>query len=140
MGRLEEEITSLNGRKERESINLHAVLTGKAGVEKEAEEAAAALAEKTEVYNEAVGELAALTEKTDSCRNELFMLSSEISRAKSEAGSLQTLQETLKNRQSILLEEKGTGEDSGKRVGKSWKSFGRKGRSSQKTQMRQGTL
>ncbi len=115
MGRLEEEITSLNGRKERESINLHAVLTGKAGVEKEAEEAAAALAEKTEVYNEAVSELAALTEKTDSCRNELFRLSSEISRAKSEAGSLQTLQETLKNRQSILLEEKGTGEDSGKK-------------------------
>ena len=115
MDRLEEEITALSGRKERETANLQAVQEGRAEVEKEAAQAASVLSEKTEVYNEAVSEMAALTETVDQSRDELFRLSADISGARSELSSLQTLQETLRSRQSILQEEKTSGADSGRK-------------------------
>ena len=111
--RLEEEISLMEERLEREKGNRASVEESRGKIEEEAKEAEEALKEKIEKYDAAMEELSALNDRLDEYKNDLFSLSSEINKARSEINSLAVLQETLDRREETLLEEKDSGADSG---------------------------
>lgn len=110
MERLAEEIVQLEERKEREENNALSARRGQKKLAEEAEEATRQLESRIGLYDQALAELTALSEAVDADKDELFRLSSEITRARSEISSLGVLQETLDKRKEALLEEKNTGE------------------------------
>ncbi|MBQ6401109.1 MAG: chromosome segregation protein SMC [Firmicutes bacterium] len=109
MERLAEEIVQLEERKEREENNALSARRGQKKLAEEAEEATRQLESRIGLYDQALAELTALSEAVDADKDELFRLSSEITRARSEISSLGVLQETLDKRKEALLEEKNTG-------------------------------
>jgi len=113
MVRLDEEIRLLEEKKEREKANRASVEENRKKLEEEEKQAQEVLQDKIGLYDEAMKELASLSEQLDAYKNQMFELSSEINRARSEIGSLKVLRETLDKRRTSLIEEKSSGEDTG---------------------------
>ena len=107
--RLTEEILQLEERKERETGNRETVLEEKARVDKEAGTAQEELERQVIRYNEMAAEMAELSAQADAAKDELFRLSGEITRARSEISSMEMLQETLEKRRGQLLQEQESG-------------------------------
>ena len=110
--RLEEEIDQLRQRREREVAGGETVRKEQQEIAEQAEGSVRVLDEKMAEYRQVTDRLNEINEKMENSREELFRISGEINRAKSEIDSLSVLRETLDKRQEALLEEKSSGEDS----------------------------
>ena len=113
--RITEELLQLEERRQREERNRETVAESKAAVDAEAEESRRALEAKVADYSDMAAEMAALSAAEDESKNEMFRLSGEITRAESEIGSMEMLQETLERRRGALQEEQETGSDGSRR-------------------------
>lgn len=110
--RINQEITQLLEKKERELENSEEFMKQKAELDERAREADLKLQEKVEEYNGLTGIMTRLAEEADNFRNSIFRLSTEITAGKSEISSMEMLRETLKKRQETLTRERDAGEDS----------------------------
>lgn len=110
--RLNQEITQLLEKKERELENSEEFMKQKAELDERAREADLKLQEKVEEYNGLTGIMTRLAEEADNFRNSIFRLSTEITAGKSEISSMEMLRETLRKRQETLTRERDAGEDS----------------------------
>ena len=113
--RLTEEIAALEERRSREEENRKAVVQQKQEVDEDAKAARAELDRQVIVYNEKAAEMASLSAKTDEARDELFRLSGEITRARSEISSMEMLGETLTKRRQTLQQEQESGSTESRR-------------------------
>ena len=113
--RLTEEILQLEDRKQREQSNRETVLKEKEGLASETDAAKENLENCVMRYNEMAAEMASLTAKADAARDELFRLSTDTTRAKSEISSMQMLGETLHRRREALLQERESGSGDSRR-------------------------
>lgn len=107
--RLSEEILQLEERKTQEDESLETARSEKDQAESEAEAAQKELEARIIRYNEMAAEMGDLSSQVDAAKDELFRLSGEITRAKSEIGSMEMLQETLQKRRDQLLAERESG-------------------------------
>ncbi len=110
--RLREEIKQLSDKKEKEEEGSGRYREKKEQLDARLIEVSRALREKIAGYEQLSDEMAALLAQADKYKNDIFELTGSINSAKAEINSLQMLQETLERRQSSLLEEKGSGDDS----------------------------
>lgn len=110
--RINQEITQLLEKKERELENSEEFMKQKAELDERAREADLKLQEKVEEYNGLTGIMTRLAEEADNFRNSIFRLSTEITAGKSEISSMEMLRETLRKRQGTLTRERDAGEDS----------------------------
>lgn len=110
--RINQEITQLLEKKERELENSEEFMEQKAELDERAREADLKLQEKVEEYNGLTGIMTRLAEEADNFRNSIFRLSTEITAGKSEISSMEMLRETLRKRQETLTRERDAGEDS----------------------------
>lgn len=110
--RINQEITQLLEKKERELENSEEFMKQKAELDERAREADLKLQEKVEEYNGLTGIMTRLAEEADNFRNSIFRLSTEITAGKSEISSMEMLRETLRKRQETLTRERDAGEDS----------------------------
>lgn len=110
--RINQEITQLLEKKERELENSEEFMKQKAELDERAREADLKLQEKVEEYNGLTGIMNRLAEEADNFRNSIFRLSTEITAGKSEISSMEMLRETLRKRQETLTRERDAGEDS----------------------------
>ena len=110
--RINQEITQLLEKKERELDNSEEFMKQKAELDERAREADLKLQEKVEEYNGLTGIMTRLAEEADNFRNSIFRLSTEITAGKSEISSMEMLRETLRKRQETLTRERDAGEDS----------------------------
>ena len=110
--RINQEITQLLEKKERELENSEEFMKQKAELDERAREADLKLQEKVEEYNGLTGIMTRLAEEADNFRNSIFRISTEITAGKSEISSMEMLRETLRKRQEILTRERDAGEDS----------------------------
>ena len=110
--RINQEITQLLEKKERELENSEEFMKQKAELDERAREADLKLQEKVEEYNGLMGIMTRLAEEADNFRNSIFRLSTEITAGKSEISSMEMLRETLRKRQETLTRERDAGEDS----------------------------
>lgn len=110
--RINQEITQLLEKKERELENSEEFMKQKAELDERAREAGLKLQEKVEEYNGLTGIMTRLAEEADNFRNSIFRLSTEITAGKSEISSMEMLRETLRKRQETLTRERDAGEDS----------------------------
>lgn len=110
--RINQEITQLLEKKERELENSEEFMKQKAELDERAREADLKLQEKVEEYNGLTGIMTRLAEEADNFRNGIFRLSTEITAGKSEISSMEMLRETLRKRQETLTRERDAGEDS----------------------------
>ena len=110
--RINQEITQLLEKKERELENSEEFMKQKAELDERAREADLKLQEKVEEYNGLTGIMTQLAEEADNFRNSIFRLSTEITAGKSEISSMEMLRETLRKRQETLTRERDAGEDS----------------------------
>ena len=110
--RINQEITQLLEKKERELENSEEFMKQKAELDERAREANLKLQEKVEEYNGLTGIMTRLAEEADNFRNSIFRLSTEITAGKSEISSMEMLRETLRKRQETLTRERDAGEDS----------------------------
>lgn len=110
--RINQEITQLLEKKERELENSEEFMKQKAELDERAREADLKLQEKAEEYNGLTGIMTRLAEEADNFRNSIFRLSTEITAGKSEISSMEMLRETLRKRQETLTRERDAGEDS----------------------------
>lgn len=110
--RINQEITQLLEKKERELENSEKFMEQKAELDERAREADLKLQEKVEEYNGLTGIMTRLAEEADNFRNSIFRLSTEITAGKSEISSMEMLRETLRKRQETLTRERDAGEDS----------------------------
>ena len=110
--RINQEITQLLEKKERELENSKEFMKQKAELDERAREADLKLQEKVEEYNGLTGIMTRLAEEADNFRNSIFRLSTEITAGKSEISSMEMLRETLRKRQETLTRERDAGEDS----------------------------
>lgn len=114
--RLEEEIKQLKDKRARELSNAGELMLRAKEVDREAEEAAAALQEKMETFDGLTGKMTGLADEADMYRNRIFRLSTDITAGKSEIGSMEMLQETLRKRQEALISERDAEEDSNRQT------------------------
>ena len=110
--RINQEITQLLEKRERELENSEEFMKQKAELDERAREADLKLQEKVEDYNGLTGIMTRLAEEADNFRNSIFRLSTEITAGKSEISSMEMLRETLRKRQETLTRERDAGEDS----------------------------
>lgn len=110
--RINQEITQLLEKRERELENSEEFMKQKAELDERAREADLKLQEKVEEYNGLTGIMTRLAEEADNFRNSIFRLSTEITAGKSEISSMEMLRETLRKRQETLTRERDAGEDS----------------------------
>ena len=110
--RINQEITQLLEKKERELENSEEFMKQKAELDERAREADLKLQEQVEEYNGLTGIMTRLAEEADNFRNSIFRLSTEITAGKSEISSMEMLRETLRKRQETLTRERDAGEDS----------------------------
>ena len=110
--RINQEITQLLEKKERELENSEEFMKQKAELDERAREADLKLQEKVEEYNGLTGIMTRLAEEANNFRNSIFRLSTEITAGKSEISSMEMLRETLRKRQETLTRERDAGEDS----------------------------
>lgn len=110
--RINQEITQLLEKKERELENSEEFMKQKVELDERAREADLKLQEKVEEYNGLTGIMTRLAEEADNFRNSIFRLSTEITAGKSEISSMEMLRETLRKRQETLTRERDAGEDS----------------------------
>lgn len=110
--RINQEITQLLEKKERELENSEEFMKQKAELDERARVADLKLQEKVEEYNGLTGIMTRLAEEADNFRNSIFRLSTEITAGKSEISSMEMLRETLRKRQETLTRERDAGEDS----------------------------
>ncbi|MBR3787599.1 MAG: chromosome segregation protein SMC [Firmicutes bacterium] len=110
--RLREELSQLAEKLEREQANSRQLENTKGELDAKHLETSRALSEKLAGYDQLAEEMDELLAQADKYKNEIFDLTSSINSANAEISSLKMLQETLDRRQSALLEEKGSGDDS----------------------------
>jgi chromosome segregation protein len=104
--RLQEEISVVEGKLEKEAENAKEQYADKRRIDEELARVETDLAEKIKKYSEVTAALSADAEEIDAQKNRIYLLHSTISNKNSEINSLLSLQGTLDRRKEQILSEK----------------------------------
>ena len=108
--RLNDEISQLNEKVEREESNAEEVRVKKGELDEKADLLTKELETRIAKHSRIAADIAEAGEKIDGSKNEIFRLHSQISSKKSEISSMDALRETLKKRREEITSEKNIGE------------------------------